>query len=218
MDVSCVSALPLALKRRLLRKGILSVKGDLRRITSFHVKDALRLFDESQKGKKIDLPGNLRISCLGDCVEFKRILDSPSGILTNEESMKSDWKKPLIIPGETPVEDTGLTFRAEIIDPGDVEYSTDPSSQAFLDFEKTGKNIMIRFFQAGDRLTPFGMKGTKKLKSLFIDEKVPREIRSTIPILTTDDNDIIWVYGTRIADPYRVTSNTSKVLFIRGLS
>ena len=62
------------------------------------------------------------------------------------------------------------------------------------------------------------MKGTKKLKSLFIDEKVPQEIRSSIPILTTSDNDIIWVYGMRIADIYRVTSDTNKVLFIKGLS
>jgi tRNA(Ile)-lysidine synthase len=76
---------------------------------------------------------------------------------------------------------------------------------------------MIRFFQAGDRLKPLGMDGTKKLKSLFIDEKVPQEIRSRIPILTTVENDIIWVYGTRIAHAYRVTSDTSKVLFIKGL-
>ena len=62
------------------------------------------------------------------------------------------------------------------------------------------------------------MKGTKKLKSLFIDEKVPQEIRSTVPILTTGDNDIIWVYGTRIAHAYRVTSKTNKVLFIKGLT
>ncbi|MCZ6512785.1 MAG: tRNA lysidine(34) synthetase TilS, partial [Nitrospinae bacterium] len=69
-----------------------------------------------------------------------------------------------------------------------------------------------------DRLKPLGMNGTKKLKSLFIDDKVPREMRSRIPILTTGDNDIIWVYGNRIADPYRVTPKTKKVLFIKGLT
>ena len=105
----------------------------------------------------------------------------------------------------------------EIINPIETGFSVDQANQAFLDFETTGGNIMIRFFRAGDRLRPLGMKGTKKLKSLFIDEKVPQEIRSAVPILTTGEDDIIWVYGTRIAHDYRVTSDTSKVLFIKGL-
>jgi len=217
MDIEYVSKLPLAFKRRLVRKGIQGVKGDLRKITSFHIQEVLHLFDNAQRGKKIDLPDNLQIVRLEDRVELKRIQASTSSILTDEENKESDWVKPLNIPGETPIERSGLILRTEIIDPVDAKLSTDQDSQAFLDFEKTGKNLMIRFFKAGDRLNPLGMKGTKKLKSLFIDEKVPQEIRSTVPILTTGDNDIIWVYGTRIAHPYRVTSNTSKVLFIRGL-
>jgi tRNA(Ile)-lysidine synthase len=202
----------------LVRKGIQSVKGDLRKITYFHIQEALRLFDNTQKGKKNDLPDNLQISRLEDRVEFKRIQASISSILSDEENGESNWMRPLNIPGETPVERAGLILKTEIIDPVEAKLSVDQASQAFLDFEKTGKNVMIRFFQAGDRLNPLGMEGTKKLKSLFIDEKVPKEIRSTVPILTTGDNDIIWVYGTRIAHPYRVTSNTNKVLFIRGLS
>ena len=151
-------------------------------------------------------------------MEFKRISVSDSSILPFDERIASDWMKPLNIPGKTRIENTGLTLKAEIIGPVESGYSAEPANQAFLDFDKTGDNILIRFFQAGDRLKPLGMDGTKKLKSLFIDEKVPQEIRSTIPILTTVDNDIIWVYGTRIAHPYRVTSDTSNVLFIKGLS
>jgi tRNA(Ile)-lysidine synthase len=218
MDIEYFSALPLALKRRLVRKGIQSVKGDLRRISSFHIQEILHLFEKSQKGKRIDLPDTLEVLCLGDRVEFKRILEYNSDILSGDESETSDWVRPLSIPGETQVERAGLTLKAEIIDPNGTEFIADQGNQAFLDFDKTGGDLMIRFFQAGDRLRPLGMKGTKKLKSLFIDEKVPREIRSSIPILTTGDNDIIWVYGMRIAETYRVTSDTSKVLFIKGLS
>ena len=217
MDIEYFTALPLALKRRLVRKGIENVKGDLRRISFFHIQEILHLFEKAEKGKRIDLPDGLEVLCLGDSVEFKRIQESDPGILS-DESTTSDWMSPLNIPGETQVEKAGLTLKAEIIDPVETGFPTGQSNQAFLDFDKTGRNIMIRFFQAGDRLKPLGMKGTKKLKSLFIDEKVPQEIRSTVPILTTGDNDIIWVYGTRIAHAYRVTSDTNKVLFIKGLS
>ena len=210
-------SLPLALKRRLIRKGIQWLKGDLRRISLVHIEDTLHLFNNSQKGKRIDLPDNVEVLCLGDRVEFKRIPETDSRILPCDENIVSDWVKRLKIPGDTKIEKSDLTLKAEIINPSGTGFVSDQDNQAFLDFDKTGDNILIRFFQAGDRLQPLGMKGTKKLKSLFIDEKVPQEARSTIPILTTVNNDIIWVYGTRIADSYRVTSNTSNVLFIKGL-
>lgn len=218
MDIGNFTALPLALKRRLVRKGIQSIMGDLRRISFFHIQEVLHLFEKSQKGKRIDLPGNLEVLCLGDRVVFKRIPESDPSILSNDEGMESDWTRPLSIPGETRIEKAGVILETKIIDPVDTGFTAEQTNQAFLDFDKTGRNIMVRFFQAGDRLKPLGMKGTKKLKSLFIDEKVPQEIRSIVPILTTEDNDIIWVYGTRIADAYRVTADTSKVLFIKGLS
>ena len=218
MNIESFEELSLALKRRVIRKGILHVKGDLRKISFFHIQETLRLFDKAEKGKKIDLPGELQVLCLGDRVEFKRIQRMETRILMDEECRVSDdWVRSLAIPGETWVEESGLTLKAEIIDPVSTAFSGDQGNQAFLDFEKTGGKISVRFFQAGDRLQPLGMKGTKKLKSLFIDEKVPQEIRATIPILTTEDNDIIWVYGKRIAHAYRVTPGTNKVLFIKGL-
>ncbi len=218
MDIEYFKTLPLALQRRLVRKGIQSIKGDLRRISFFHIQEVLLLFEKSQKGKRIDLPDNLEVLRLGDRVEFKRIRESDSSILSDDESEASDWMRPLSIPGETQVEKAGLTLKTEIIDPNGTGFFDDQSNQAFLDFDKTGGDLVIRFFRAGDRLRPLGMRGTKKLKSLFIDEKVPQENRSSIPILTTGDNDIIWVYGMRIAHIYRVTSDTNKVLFIKGLS
>jgi tRNA(Ile)-lysidine synthase len=218
MDMKYLNKLPLALQRRLVRKGILSIKGDLRKISSFHIQEILHLFETSRKGKRIDLPDNLEVVCKGNCVEFKRIPQTDTSILTDEENKGAPRIRPLIIPGETEIEETGLTLKSEIINPVTTEFPGGKANQAFLDFDKTGSEVMIRFFQAGDRLKPLGMKGTKKLKSLFIDEKVPQEIRSTVPILTTGDNDIIWVYGTRIAEDYRVTSETSKILFIKGLA
>ena len=218
MDIKYLRNLPLALQRRLVRKGILGIKGDLRRISSFHIQDILHLFVKSRKGKRIDLPDNLEILCKGDCVEFKRIPQTDSSILIDENSQASPRVRPLVIPGITRIEESGLTLKSEIFKSVASEFHGGQANEAFLDFDKTGGEVMIRFFQAGDRLKPLGMRGTKKLKSLFIDEKVPQEIRSTVPVLTTRDNDIIWVYSMRIADDYRVTSETSNILFIKGLS
>ncbi|MCH7499500.1 MAG: tRNA lysidine(34) synthetase TilS [Nitrospinae bacterium] len=217
IDIETFSPLPLALKRRLVRKVLQALKGDLRTISSLHVQDLLPLFQATEKGKKIDLPGNLEAVCRGEAVVFKKIPKPGPGI-SIEAKKPSVWVGQLDIPGETEVGETGVTLKTEIVEPAASAYASPPSNQAFLDFDKTGGTILVRFFQPGDRLKPLGMNGTKKLKSLFIDDKVPREMRSRIPILTTGDNDIIWVYGTRIADPYRVTPKTKKVLFIKGLT
>jgi len=55
------------------------------------------------------------------------------------------------------------------------------------------------------------MKGSKKLKDFFIDEKIPREERNRIPLVENNGN-IIWIVGYRISEEYKVNSDTREVL------
>ena len=86
-----------------------------------------------------------------------------------------------------------------------------------MDYDKTGSHIKMRFFCPGDRFVPLGMKGSKKLKAFFIDEKVPRSQRRSIPLLTSKNGDIIWVYEKRIGENYRVTDKTCNILLVEGI-
>jgi len=72
---------------------------------------------------------------------------------------------------------------------------------------------MLRNFRPGDRFVPLGMTGHKKLKSFFIDMKIPSHVRACIPILT-QGNEPIWICGLRIDDRFKVTSRTQRVLKI----
>ena len=58
--------------------------------------------------------------------------------------------------------------------------------------------------------------GKKKLKDLFIDEKLNRDLRNIIPIFEIDDN-IIWVSNLRRANIYLVdeTDNILKIEVIQ---
>lgn len=73
-----------------------------------------------------------------------------------------------------------------------------------------GKRIMVRNRRPGDRFVPLGMRGTKKLKRIMIDEKLPLRLRATVPLIACGD-EIIWLPGYRIADQYRVISSTRHV-------
>ena len=57
--------------------------------------------------------------------------------------------------------------------------------------------IHIRTRKAGDRLILKGLNKTKKLKDIFIDEKVPMDKRNLWPIVTDDNGEIIWLPGLK---------------------
>lgn len=203
-----------ALQKRLIRKAIFHVKGDLRRVSAKHVQGVVELAAKPRPHKEIHLPGPLLVVCNREKLVFKRNLKGRFGIqVKGLPSAVIELK----IPGITRITEISLKFIVKLLSPGHQDYAAAFPNQAFFDFDKAGEAIRTRFFLPGDRFVPLGMTGKKKLKSFFIDEKVPREQRNKIPILTTRDNDIIWVFGKRISNTYRVTAETRKILFIEGI-
>jgi tRNA(Ile)-lysidine synthase len=215
LDVGAINAQHPALQKRLVRQAICEAKGDLRRIGARHIQDLLMLFDAAASGKKIHLPGGLAAICTGKSVIFYETTPEENNILPErQESAPVEIK----VPGWTDIGVAGLKLHAELISPGELYKHPFSSRQACLDFDKTGPVIQTRFFRPGDRFIPLGMKKSKKLKSFFIDEKIPRVERKSVPLLTTGDGDIIWVYGKRIAETYRVTDGTRNILFVEGVT
>ena len=199
---------PLAMKRRLVREALYQLKGDLRAITALHVRQVLGLFTHAKVGSRLKLPGNVRVSCDYDTENFS---------LSEKPDLSHGMEKKTIrlkVPGVTSL--AGIQLHARLMEPPVVFPESADEKQAYLDFEKTGEFIGARFFQPGDLFVPLGMQGHKKLKSYFIDQKVPREKRPLIPILTNAEDDIIWVYGERISDRFCISDKTQKVLFIEG--
>jgi tRNA(Ile)-lysidine synthetase-like protein len=89
------------------------------------------------------------------------------------------------------------------------------SMTEYLDAEAVGvKQLVIRSKKSGDRYHALGKSGSRLLKKLFIDEKVPISIRERIPVFTARGK-IIYVAGHRIADSVKITEKTRKVLKLK---
>ena len=217
MEAGVFRAFPLALQRRLIRRSLKSLKGDLKKITFNHIQSVLGLLQDPRPGKRIDLPEGIQVECEGNWVVFKRIPEGFSSLLKGEVNELKDFTRTLAVPGQTRIDPAGIILESHVLSLADVEGISCDNRQAYLDLDKTGETIQVRFFQPGDRIRPLGLDGTKKVKSLLIDEKIPQKDRATLPILTTAGNDIIWVFGARIGHPFRVTEKTKRVLFIKGL-
>lgn len=93
-----------------------------------------------------------------------------------------------------------------------VEFSKDSLIKLF-DYDNIEKEIVIRYRKDGDKIVPLGMNGSKKLKDIFIDLKIPRENRNNIPILCFDDK-ISWIVGYKTSQLFKVTKDTKKILKI----
>ena len=55
------------------------------------------------------------------------------------------------------------------------------------------------------------MKSFKKLHDIFIDEKVPREERDSIPLVVSG-NRIIWAVGVKLSENFKVNKNTERII------
>ncbi|MGE5587038.1 MAG: tRNA lysidine(34) synthetase TilS [Clostridia bacterium] len=129
---------------------------------------------------------------------------------------REPFERKLNVPGVTFLPELGLTFEAEILEmdaQGDVcaARSRAEACEAYFDLEELGTDLVVRTRRAGDRIAPFGMDGHKKLKELFIDEKVPRNIRDRVPVIVAG-GEILWVVGVRRSNLARVGPSTRKML------
>lgn len=62
--------------------------------------------------------------------------------------------------------------------------------------------LVIRNRRPGDQFSPAGLGGTKKLKDVMIDDKIPVWERDRVPLLARGD-EILWIVGHRISSHIR---------------
>ncbi len=83
-----------------------------------------------------------------------------------------------------------------------------------IDADQLDGPLTIRSWRPGDRFTPLGLQGNKSIQDLFTDEKVPRGQRGSIPIVVCGE-DIVWVCGLRIAEAYKITGASERLIGLR---
>jgi tRNA(Ile)-lysidine synthase len=90
---------------------------------------------------------------------------------------------------------------------------TGAPGRVFLDADLVRAPLRVRGRRPGDRFTPLGAPGDRKLKSFLIDRKVPVDLRGRIPIVLSGDR-IAWVMTQAIDDRFKVTPRTRRILVL----
>ena len=89
-----------------------------------------------------------------------------------------------------------------------------PGCEVF-DADKVGSGVVVRHWRPGDRFQPIGMRQTVKLQDIFVNQKIPRDQRHQLVVVTTAAGEIFWVEGCRISERFKVTRHTKRCLHWR---
>jgi tRNA(Ile)-lysidine synthase len=193
-----------SIQQRIIRNCILDINDNLQGFTEKHISQVLRLFLERRTGKTIDLIDNIIAkTSYGDFIIEKKNEDNKKKFLYNMD-----------VEGITYVDEFDYKFKTRLLPIDKVDINKKDRFIKLFDYDKIKGSLYIRNRKDGDRFVPYGMMGSKKIKDYFIDEKIPKEKRDEIP-LVTDEENILWVVGYRTSDLYKVTVDTKNVLWIK---
>lgn len=82
----------------------------------------------------------------------------------------------------------------------------------FLDADQLTGTLTVRSRLPNDRFIPLGMNGKSvRLKDFLVNVKLPARARQHWPLICNGD-EIAWIPGYRIANPFRLSDKTRKVL------
>lgn len=118
------------------------------------------------------------------------------------------------------ITDRGRLLRADDTEPdlaSTISYEIKPASEfnpvrdpdvAYFDASVLdGGGWEVRSWREGDRLEPFGMKGSRKVSDVLSDAKVPLDMKRRVPLLVKDGR-VLWVAGIRASRHYPVTGRS----------
>jgi tRNA(Ile)-lysidine synthase len=89
-------------------------------------------------------------------------------------------------------------------------------SSALFDIEAIAADgLSARNFKPGDRIRPLGMTGTRKVKDVFIDRKLPPPLRGRFPVVAMG-TQIVWLPGILRGDGALVSTASETVLHVRA--
>jgi tRNA(Ile)-lysidine synthase len=183
IDIKRFSKVPIPLQRRgiqLILKYLYNEKpGSL---SAIHIDQVLSLMRNSHPSGKLNLPNGLQVI-------RSYLLLSFQFDLANEQTYHFEIREPGTI--ELPFD---RRIKMNYIDR---EFTETNPCHALFHADNIKLPIIIRPRKLGDRMTLKGMSGSRKLKDIFIDHKIPIRDRGTWPVVTDAEGTILWLPGLK---------------------
>jgi tRNA(Ile)-lysidine synthase len=188
-SVSCslgrLTGEPPPLRRRLLRRLLAHLAGNGEQVSRRHIQALEGLVDSPRPNASINLPGRIRAVREYGTLRLERGITQER---TEQEGREIPGPGRYVLPDGSRL---ALVPASAPPDPASL-----PPTTALFDLGKAPFPWRVRTFIPGDRILPRGMEGSKKVKELFMERRIPRSQRERIPFLFCGDT-LLWVCGLR---------------------
>ncbi|WML58212.1 tRNA lysidine(34) synthetase TilS [Neobacillus sp. PS2-9] len=184
IDIKTFLEMPLPLQRRgiqLILKYL--YKDKPASLSAVHIDQVFSIIHHREPSGKLDFPNGLKVirSYQQLSFQFQQHKAKPYRIEIEEPGM-------VMLPN-------GGSIRFDYLDGENPELHHPFTALFYADVIKWP--LVIRTRKNGDRMTLKGMHGSKKIKDIFIDQKVPVQDRDTWPVITDSEDCILWLPGLK---------------------
>ena len=138
-------------------------------------------------------------------------------VLPTDHGFNAGIRKLKLGSGAGQAEFSGAHISWEFADGRGVQVGRGIPGAETFDAEKVGGKIVLRYWQAGDRFQPIGMKSAVKLQDWFTNQKIPSARRRELIVATTERGDVFWVEGLRIGEQFKLGKLTQRGLVWRWI-
>ena len=206
------------LQREIAYRAIVCVAGRKKDITATHVADLLALC-EGQSGKKISLPYDIvawkSFATVYVTVEQREErIDAEFEVIyeVSQETLNTLWNNKA--ESEILIGESGDMLRFRVFERSEetLEIPRKPYTKWF-DYDKIKKGFCIRTRRSGDYFISDESGHRKKLKTYFIEEKIPVTERAKRWLLA-QDNEVLWLIGGRMSEHIKVSQKTRYIFEI----
>lgn len=145
-------------------------------VSDIHIDSIINLI-KNKNNAQIDLPNNIVVIKEYDYIKFKKI----------DELVFNDYEYTLI----DEVNVNGGIIKI-------VDKSDDTSNYCIrLNSKDIKLPLIVRNRRDSDKIKVKNLNGTKKINDIFIDCKINKEERNTLPIVVDSNNTVVWIPGIK---------------------
>jgi tRNA(Ile)-lysidine synthase len=207
IDAGALTSLPPALAARVARLAL--ERGAPGRFAGYEQVERLLEFARSARpGSAMSLPGQ-------QAVRSDRFVELGPPPPPAGEADTNSFRFPLSIPGEVVLAPQGWVVSAG---PDAQEGAAAPGELAVRVLASAVQTpLVVRSRVPGDRVRPAGMGGRrKKIQDLFVDRKIPRGLRDTVPLVVDASGRIVWVVGEALGEEFRPSGASAGVILLKA--
>ena len=189
----------ISIRKRVIYDALCNISGSSNNIENKHI-DILT--DNLTSGKKYHLPNGVLAE-----ISFNKIILRPNNDKININCQYKIYVNP---PCVVTIENSG-EYSFDFV--SKVDFSD--KSSIYINYDDlANETLFLRNRKDGDFIIPYGMKGKKKLKQLYMELKIPAYKRDFIPLLCSE-HSIIAVVPYRICDKHKITDTTKTILRVQ---